>query len=112
VSAVPNLYAVVLHQPARAIVSSFDFSHERTPSTVVWFVTKGKPHLRLVKTAVQCAPALMQLSELGVDASTNVTIAGDSRCRRAAVGPPLAQGLHRLGYWARSACARRFPAAT
>ena len=60
----------------------------------------------------QSAPALMQLSELGVDTSTNVTIAGDSRCRRAAVRPPLAQGLHRLGYWARSACARRFPAAT
>ena len=44
-SAVPNFYAVVLHRPARAIVSSFDFSHERTPSTVVWLVTKGKPHL-------------------------------------------------------------------
>jgi hypothetical protein len=46
----------------------------------VCFSSKNLHNSGHAQPAVQCAPALMQLSEFGVDVSTNVTIAGDSRC--------------------------------
>jgi putative SOS response-associated peptidase YedK len=85
-------------------------NHERSPALLTseaeycaWLTGTPEEAFGLIRSS---DAARMRIVQSGFDKED------DSRCRRAAVGPPLAQGLHRLGYWARSACARRFPAAT